>query len=87
MPTADRKPRRRNAQAIEPEWQTEDEALAACDAARELPEPQRSEHQRELRPKLRRFILTTWAVVPHQDVDEWLARVIELHYIRLSPFR
>jgi hypothetical protein len=81
VPTLDRKPRRRRFKPDELAFASESAARAACDAARALPEPERAERLRALRPALRRHIRQTWAVVPRVDVDEWVDGVIESYYI------
>jgi hypothetical protein len=88
MPDLARKPRRRRGSAAtEPAFDGEWAAFAACDAARALPEPERSERLRELRPALRRHVLQTWKVIPNVNTDEWLEEVVERHYIVGSIFR
>ena len=79
------RPRREAMQKVA-DFASSEEAYAACDAARALPEPQRTARQRELRPMLKRYILANWQV-PNHDTDTWLARIVERQFILPSRFR
>jgi hypothetical protein len=81
MPTTDRKPRRRRVKPDELVFGSEAAARAACDAARALPEPEREERLRTLRPALRKHVRQTWLAIPRIDTETWVDGVIESYYI------
>ena len=84
MPTLDRRPRRRLHSATAPDFASAREVHAACSAARALHGAERDEAQRDLRPRIARWIMANWASPPKYD-DAQLAR-ITLMYLDGSRF-
>jgi hypothetical protein len=76
MPTVDRKPRRRLNSARVPDFTSERDAAIAADAVAALPDAERADAWRELKPRICRWILTGWGTPKQQD-DAWMSRVAD----------